>query len=501
MAVTMASPDLLSLLDRPDTDGAALVDADREVSYSELGVSVRTLAGALACHGVSVGDRVAVMVPNSGASVELYLACALVGAIWVGINPTAPEAERDRQLALITPAVVVTANVAPSNAVSSRMVELASLSEGAEAFDGMAPEAAAPCAIGFSSGTTGIPKAVVHSRAAVSLIAAVLAEVQLHADDRVGVILPMSIHNLIAVGALPALFAGATCVAIDRMNAAGVAAACRDRRLTMLNALVPATIYDLVHDSAITPTMLSSLRVAGTGAAGLSESLRAAFEAKFGVRLVGSYGMTEAPGAVCIEDPGIPHIAGASGTPLPHLIVGACDERGQRLPAQQEGELVVRATDHGPWADAYRPAIGTWGDTGLIRRPSNERYLRTGDYGRVDADGTVHVTARKADVLLRGGVTVNAAELESVLGQLPGVRDVAVVGEHDERLGQRILAFVEPTSGTTVDPAELRRQARGVLSHGKVPDDFVVDVLPRNAMGKLARQQLKHPQRNQTEGS
>ena len=491
VALSVGPPDFLDLLDRSDTRGAALEDTHRSVSYSELGVSVRALAGALACHGVSEGDRLAVMVPNSVASVELYLACALLEAIWVGINPAAPQAEQDRQFALVTPTVIVTDSALSSAPPSSRVVEWEALGDRSRPYDAAPPDSAVPCAIGFSSGTTGTPKALVHSRAAVSLVAAQLAEVQLDADDRIGVILPMSIHNLIAVGALPALFAGATCVAIDRMNAAGVSQACCDRQLTIVNALVPATVYDLVHDDAITSSMLSSLRIAGTGAAGLSESLRSAFEAKFGVRLVGTYGMTEAPGVVCAEDPDIPHVVGASGRPLPHLVVSTCDEQGQYLPARQEGELLVCAIDHGPWANRYRPAIGTWSDSGLIRRPSNEKFLRTGDYGWVDYDGTVHVTGRKADVIVRGGVNVNAAELESVLGQLPAVRDVAVVGEPDERLGQRIVAFVEPTHGAAADPDELRCRARGLLSHGKVPDEFVVGTLPRNAMGKVARGELK----------
>jgi acyl-CoA synthetase (AMP-forming)/AMP-acid ligase II len=115
--------------------------------------------------------------------------------------------------------------------------------------------------------------------------------------------------------------------------------------------------------------------------------------------------------------------------------------------------------------------------------------LRTGDYGWVDCDGTVFVTGRAADVIVRGGVNVNAAEIETVLGQLPGVRGVAVIGEDDDRLGQRIVAYVE--TPPDVDAAELRRRACAVLSHSKVPDEFVVTELPRNAMGKVARAQLR----------
>jgi malonyl-CoA/methylmalonyl-CoA synthetase len=476
-------PDFLTLLDRTDVHDIAVEDAQRSVSYAELGTTVRKLAAALIREGVAPGDRVAVMLPNSVAAVELYLACALVEAIWVGINPAAPEAERQRQCALVTPTLTVTAD-------SVRSLT----GDGTHVYDAGTPDLKAPCAIGFSSGTTGTPKAIVHSRAAVSLIAAVLAEVQLRADDRVGVILPMSIHNLIAVGALPALFAGATCVAVDRMNATGVAAACRDRRLTKLNALVPATIYDLVHDDAITPDMLATLRVAGTGAAGLSESLRSAFEGKFGRRLIGSYGMTEAPGVVCIEDPTVPHTAGSCGKPLPHLVVSACDEKSDPLPTGQEGELTVCAAESGPWAHMYLAAAGVWTTDGFTPTARPEKCFRTGDYGWVNGDGTVYVSGRKGDVIVRGGVNVNVAELESVLGQLPGVRGIAVVAEADERLGQRIIAFVETTSDVSPDIAELRRQAAELIAHGKVPDEFILTELPRNAMGKVVRAQLKRCQ-------
>lgn len=473
----MSMPDILTLLDEPGRPGIALDDGERSVSYAELGPSVRDLAGALTRQGVRAGDRVAVMLPNCVAAVQLYLACACVGAIWVGLNPAAPQAERDRQCALVRPVLTVTPET------------LSDLVADPAPWDGEPPDPQTPCAIGFSSGTTGTPKAVVHNRAAVSLTAAVSAQAQVRGDDRVGVSLPMSIHNLIVVGALQTLFAGATCVPVQRMNASGVAAACERWKLTRLNALVPTTIYDILHDDTISPDALSSVRIAGTGAAGLSEELRAAFEAKFGVRLIGSYGMTEAPAVVCIESPDRAHVEGGSGRPLPHVRVEACDDTGHPLPAGTEGELVVSAAETGPWAGMYRPAVGTWTQTGLQPRPGTR--LRTGDRGWVDADGEVHVTGRQADVIVRGGVNVNAAEIESVLGRLAEIRDVAVLGEPDDRLGQRIIAFVEPAPGMVVEPERLRARAREVLAHGKVPDEFVIAALPRNAMGKVARGELR----------
>jgi malonyl-CoA/methylmalonyl-CoA synthetase len=485
----MTVPDILDLLNRPHLRGIALQDSRKAVHYRDLGESVRGLAGALVRQGVRSGDRVAVMLPNSEVCVELYLACALIGAIWVGINPSAPEAERERQCTLVSPTVLIGCDPGPA-VTAWRFVEVADLDvEGAQ-FEESPPELNTPCAIAFSSGTTGTPKAVVHSRQAVSLTAAVLADAQLCADDRVGVILPMSIHNLIVVGALATLYAAATCVPIERMNAASVAAACRDRRLTKVNALVPATIYDLVHDDTIDPTSLSTLRVAGTGAAGLTEELRAAFEAKFGVRLSGSYGMTEAPGAVCVEGVGDPHAPGGSGRSLPHVLVESVDADDRPLGPNEEGDLVIRAADSGPWVGQFRPAIGTWTERGVQRRLVDDLILRTGDRGRVDADGIVYVAGRRDDVIIRGGVNVNAAEVESVLSDIPGVREAAVLGVSDPRLGQRIVAFVEPTSGAAVDSTSLHHYARRLLSHAKVPDDFVIRPLPRNAMGKVARGDL-----------
>ena len=328
-------PDVLALLDRSDLHGVAVEDSGRSVRYPELGASVRTLAGALARRGVSAGDRVAVMLPNSAVSVELYLASALLGAIWVGINAAAPQAERDRQCALVSPTVTIAMETPSSDPTLGRVIELASLCDERRDFcDAAPPDPVAPCALAFTSGTTGAPKVLVHSRAGVSLAAAALAQAHLRGDDRVGVILPMSIHNVMVVGAMATLFAGGTCVAVDRMNAAGAAAACLHHQLTMVSALVPATIYDLVHDDTIAPQALASLRFAGTGGAGLAEGLRSAFEAKFAVRLGGSYGMTEAPGAVCIERTDEPHVPGGSGTPLPHVRVA---------PATRTATVVHRA--------------------------------------------------------------------------------------------------------------------------------------------------------------
>ena len=221
------------------------------------------------------GDRLVVEVVNSAAAVELYLGCLLLGAVWVGVNPAAPQADRQRLCALVRPALVVTDQPAAAPE-GYRVVELAEiLDDIAGPWTEPAPPVDRPCAVAFTSGTSGSPKPVVQNRVGASLTAAAAAT-RFHTDDSVGLILPLSIHNVMVVGAMATLLAGATAVVVTGLNARGVARACAEDRLTMLSALVPTTIFDLVHDDGIAPDALRSLRWAGSGGADLSDGLRAA---------------------------------------------------------------------------------------------------------------------------------------------------------------------------------------------------------------------------------
>lgn len=491
-------PDILEVLAGLETGAnteGVLRDVHRTLPYSVLPAAARSAAATLHAHGVRPGDRVAAVIPNSVAAVEILLACAVLGAVWVGINPAAPASERARQLNAVLPRLLITdsAEEPPQGVPVIDQAELcAPRPAGAATPDFPRVDATLPCAIAFSSGTTGTPKAIVHSRAGISLAAASLAEATLQPSDLLGVCLPLSILNINIIGPLCALFAGAEAIILDKMNAESVAAACREHRLSILRALVPATIYDLTHRDDISPDTLASLRVAGTGGAGLPESLRTAFEAKFGVRLVGSYGLSEAPAAVCSELPGMPHRTGASGKALPHVSISARDGAGCVVPAGVDGELTIGPAEHGRWAGLYRPAPGIWNGTQFHARPSADGCLATGDIGSVDAEGHVYVKARKVDVIVRGGVNVTTSELESVLAEVDGVREIVVLGRPDVRLGEKIVAFVElEPAGAGIDGGSLHRAAGQLLSHAKVPDEFViVEKLPRNAMGKVNRGEL-----------
>ena len=161
-----ARPDVLDVLDHTQRRDVALEDRWRSVDHAGLASEVNAVVALLRARGVHPGDRVVVSLPNSVSSVEAFLACAALGAIWVGVNPSAPIEEKARQCAIVSPRVVIGA----SGAYVPAEADLISVGDG-ELVAGrcdslpMRPELDVPCGIAFSSGTTGTPKALVHSRA------------------------------------------------------------------------------------------------------------------------------------------------------------------------------------------------------------------------------------------------------------------------------------------------------------------------------------------------
>ena len=141
--------------------------------------------------------------------------------------------------------------------------------------------------------------------------------------------------------------------------------------------------------------------------------------------------------------------------------------------------------------DRYRTMLGYWRRDDATAEALAGGVLHTGDLGTLDADGVLHVRDRKSLLIIRGGANVYPAEVERVLLAHPGVAGAAVLGVPDERLGERVAAVIEPEAGATLDLDALRADLLANLAKYKVPERIeVVDVLPRNAMGKVVRTQL-----------
>lgn len=470
----------------------ALVTRSARLTYGELDALADRAAYALADLGVRPGDRVAASLPNEWEVVVAFHGAMRLGAVWVGVNRVLAAPERQyliddsgaRLLLAETEVAATAARVTPLDVAGWR----AALDAAPHTpWTGPAVDPFAPAGLAYTSGTTGHPKGAVHSQHNLLLPGAVLVQTRGYGPAlRKGDCFAFTILNLAVLTTLLVSQAGGTSIVMDRIDAQGVAEWIERERITTWNG-PPALLHSLAERDDITPDSLRSLREVWTGGADCPESIRRAFETKFGRPVLATYGLSEAPTVVSIDSPDGLHRPGASGRPLPHLRVRIADEHGATAAPGDTGEIRVSAAD-----DRYRPMLGYWNRPEASAEALDQGELRTGDLGFLDDQGFLHIRDRAGLLIIRGGANVYPAEVERALANHRHVAAAAVFGVADERLGERVAALIEVRDreafardgGINAVLDHLREQ----LARYKVPERIaVVDALPRNAMGKVVR--------------
>ncbi len=471
-----------------DPQREALVTPSGRWSYAELDRLANRAAHAMTALGVRAGDRVAGALPNDLDVILAFHGAMRVGAVWVGVNRALAPPEKQYLLDDSGTSVFLCDGPSADQVAGPRIVRI----EGAdrEWHDALAAasddpftaevDPLAPAGIAYTSGTTGYPKGAVHSQYNLLLPGAVLGATRGYGPTlRKGDFLPLTILNMQVLTTLLTAQAGGCSVIFDRNDAAGIAEWIRAERVTVWNG-PPALVHSLAGDDRVAPDALASLDEAWNGGGDCPEPVRAAFERKFAKPVLCTYGLSEAPTVVTIDDRDGGHAVGASGRPLPHFAVHVVDD-----------EICLAPTTDGEWAGVYHPMLGYWERPEATAETLRDGLLHTGDLGFVDDDGYLHVRDRKSLVIIRGGGNVYPAEIERVLHELPEVEACAVVGVPDERLGERVAVAVQLVDGATVGEAELTAHCLANLARYKVPERWLfVDGFPRNSMGKIQRREL-----------
>jgi acyl-coenzyme A synthetase/AMP-(fatty) acid ligase/alkylation response protein AidB-like acyl-CoA dehydrogenase len=445
------------LVSHPFADDEPLLHTtDRSVTAGAARAAAATTASHLRDAGVGPGEPVAVQLPNSPEMVTTMFGVWRADAVFVPVNWRAPAAEVERALG----AVEAVALIRP---------------DGLRRLDGTGkcdPDAAF---VQWTSGTTGEPKAILHTHTAyLELLDRVLGELRGERSRRPG---RRPTPNLISVslalnaGIYNVLFglrAGAPIVIMERFETAVFAALVRRFGIGS-TVLPPAAITMLADDERIDD--LAPLRYVRSITAPLSAREARRFADRFGVVVLNGYGQAEVGeviGWTADDARAHPEKLGAVGRPHP----------GVQIKLVGEGELAVRPP---------RMATSYLFGVELGDRLDADGYLRTGDLARVDEDGFVWIEGRVGDVINRGGNKVLPGEVEEVLLASPGVRDAAVAAAPDARLGEVPIAFVVGD----VDEDALEERCRERLVPYKVPVAFrSVDALPRNETGKILRRKL-----------
>jgi len=490
---------------RPDHE--ALVGRHNRYTFREVDALADAAAAALHHSGIGPGDRVAASLPNQCEIVIAYLGAMRLGAVWVGINMALAPPEKlymlrdsDTRLLITTPAIRDSLADAPCRVVVVDPNDgtgdwpdfvAAALHDNAEP-----PRATidphAPAAISYTSGTTGFPKGAVHSQHNMLWQGAAARETDPGpSDERHGVLLPLTLLNLIVLGPLFAWLKDTTCICIDRVDALGLRDWLRDEHVTRVT-FAPPIVYDLLNHPAVTAADIASLRRPECGGAATPHSLRTLFIERFGTAMLTGYGLTEAPGGLTREMPHDPLLAGCSGKALTPIEVVIVDEHDQPLPPGTAGEICARAVQHGPWAGVYTPFLGYWRRPEATQRALRGGLLHTDDIGQLDDDGRLFVKDRRTDLIVRGGANVYPAEVERILADHPGVAACAVLGLPDERLGQRVGAVLQLRPDCALSHDDLAGYCREHLARYKVPERWIfVETFARTPMGKIRKSDLR----------
>jgi long-chain acyl-CoA synthetase len=489
----------------------ALVDARRRYTFGELESAVNRAAHALRALGVSAGERVAACLPNRAEIVIAFLATQRLGALWVGIaKPLAPPEKRylledsgarvylvsrdrlDEARSIAAPHVQHIIEVGADDDSDTWSRLLAAAPDDALRCD-IDPHA--PAAIAYTSGTTGFPKGAIHSQHNLILMGAIARACGFYPPDMAhGVMLPLTTLNLMVLVPLLTLQNGATCVVLDAKKAHELSQKVAEHRIGHFTA-VPAIYHDLFTSPEVSPRDLASLVQPEMGGANIPPVLRDIYRERFGREICVGYGMTEAPATVTRTRADAMFSPGLCGHPLPQYELEILDAEGSSLGAGEVGEICIRGTRSGPFAGMYTPMLGYWNKPDATREVLRDGRYHSGDLGMLDEQGQLFVMGRKKELIIRGGANIYPAEVERVLCEQPGVVAAAVLGIPDERLGERVIAYLELAPGQHLDVSAMRARLESQLARYKLPEELhQVSSMPRNAMGKIVKPELLRSQ-------
>ncbi len=478
---------LLAEAERP----ALELPSGRRLTRADLDRTAGRYATVLRERGARAGDRVAFQVEKSPEALILYLACLRAGVIAVPMNPAYQAAEVGHILGDAEPAIYVAdprwaetfGRGIPAVLTLDRDGR-GSLPEAARSAVEASPVAATPgdlAAMLYTSGTTGRPKGAPLSHANLASNASVLVEaweitdrdVLLHA-------LPIFHAHGLFVAAHTALLAGATMLWLARFDV-GEVLRLLPRATVMMG--VPTFYTRLLDEPGFDREACRGMRLFVSGSAPLLAETWHAFERRTGHRILERYGMSE-----ILMHTGNPlhgeRRPGTVGVPFRGSAVRIVDEADRDLPAGAVGQVLVR----GPNVFA-----GYWRREGRGGEDFVDGWFRTGDLGKLSADGYLTLVGRAKDLIISGGLNVYPSEVEAVIDELPGVVESAVIGLPHRDLGEAVTAVVRlAAGGEPADEPTVIAHCKQRLAGYKVPKRVLfVAELPRNSMGKVQKKLLR----------
>ena len=484
-------------------DAKAVVDERGAVTWGELLKKSRKLAKVL--RASTRRANVAVLLPAGGGFVATFYATMFAGKVVVPVNFLLGENEtrhvlKDSGVDLVVSVKPLLDRLDAGKAVREaeaagevRVLDLLALKPSLKAILAQLRPLPSPkrsaddlAAILYTSGTSGLPKGVCLTHG--NLDGDVRACITHARLDRVG-------HEHVFLGVVPLFHStgllatmiapialGAKAVYTQRFSPAGTIKAIREHGVTVM-AAVPSMYNAISRVKDAGPADFAKMYAAISGGEPLPGRIRETFRRRFDADLMEGYGLTETCGPICVNMPHA-HKPGSVGQLIPGCDVHIVGEDGQPVPSGETGEIWIK----GPMV--FQGYLNLPDQTQQAK--TSEGFFKTGDLGRVDEEGYVHITGRAKDMLIVSGENVYPREIEELITQMEGIDEAAVIGRADESRGEVPVAFVIAAEGCAVSEEQVKAFLRDRnLANFKVPREVrVVEDLPRSPTGKVLKREL-----------
>jgi fatty-acyl-CoA synthase len=494
--------DWIAHFSRRTPDKTALIDlaSERRFSYAKLDARISRLATHLRDQlKIARGDRVAVLALNTTDTLEVQFACGRIGAVFLPLNTrlTVPELQfivgdawpslmvHDGDLAETALTVAKLCNVSSALLLGPGGSYEAAIA-GAKPLDkSEAVTLDDISTIMYTSGTTGLPKGAVITHGMTFWNCVNLGgPAYISPSSVLLTVLPLFHTGGLNCYTNPVLHAGGTVFIMRAFDPALALELISDpsRRINVFFG-VPAIYQFMAQHPSFASSDFSRLVIGGVGGAPMPVPLLKVWEAR-GVALQQGYGMTEtSPSVMVLDKEDAARKAGSSGKPVLHTEVRIVRPDGGDADVGELGELWVKGPNVTP---------GYWNRPDANASSFTDGWLHTGDATRVDEDGFYYIVDRWKDMYISGGENVYPAEVENVLHQLSAIAEAAVIGIPNEQWGEVGMAIVALKPGYTLAAAEIHAHCQANLARFKCPRliEFV-DVLPRNATGKIHKPTLR----------
>lgn len=471
----------------------AMIFNGAEISYGALSARIAQSAGWLAAQGIVPGDVVAVLMKNSAAFLELAIAIGHAGGVFLPINFRLSADEvayickdsgaklllADEELLSSTSGVANVIPVMPAaQADSTRLGAASPLPMVVKRPDDL-------FRLMYTSGTTDRPKGVMHTydnfywKCADHVLA-----LGLNAQSRLLMAGPLYHVGAFDLPGVAVLWQGGSVVILREFSASAALTLIETAQINCA-WLAPVMTTALLSEAPTSGRDLTSLNWVIGGGERTPEARIRSFSQSFpNARYIDAYGLTESCSGDTLMEAGreIEKI-GSVGRALAHVEIEIRDESGIPLPAGQAGEICLRGpkVTRGYWNDPVKTRTAFFGD-----------WFRTGDMGYLDEEGFLFLTDRLKDMIISGGENIASSEVERAILELPGVREVAVIGAPDAQWGERPVAYIVAESGADLTAQMVLSHCRSRLAGFKTPRDVLFrETLPRNPSGKVLKRLLR----------